>query len=86
MGSRWNPFHERKFHATTGTVKDEQVTMVHQAVHHCRCHLLVGEDRPPAGKLQVRRQDQTALLVAVGYHTKEQLAALTVERNVGPFI
>ncbi|RED76014.1 hypothetical protein DFP98_11374 [Cohnella phaseoli] len=41
--------------------------MMCQTVNHGCGHLVIGEDSPPLGKLQIRRNDQTAALVAVRF-------------------
>lgn len=71
-------FHERMLHPVALAFEYEQVPVVRQTVNHRRGHLVIGEDGPPFGELQIGRNNQTAALVAVGNDTEEQLRAVLV--------
>ena len=53
--------------------------------HGCR-HLVIREDAPPLGKLQVGCQKQALAFIAVGDDTEQELGAVAVNRDVAPFI
>ena len=57
---------------------------MNKPVDHCRGHLVICKDAAPLGKLQVCRQQETLTLVAVGYHTEQELRTVTIDRDIAP--
>jgi len=64
-----------------GAGEHEDVAMVNQAVNHSSGEFIVAEHRVPLGEFQIGCDDEALLLVAVGYHLKQQLAGFLVQRD-----
>ena len=59
----------------------DKPAVVHDAVDDGDGHLVVSEDRPPAGEFEVGRDDDALLLVGVGEHLEDEARAVGVERQ-----
>jgi len=60
--------------------------VVGQPIDHRRGHLVVGENRAPFRKLEVRGDDETPPFVAVGDDPEQEMRALLIDRHVAPFV
>jgi len=56
--------------------------VVGQPIDHRRGHLVVGENRTPFRKLEVRGDDETPPFIAVGYDPEQEMRALLIDRHV----
>ena len=57
-----------------------------EAVNHGGRHLVIREEAPPLRELEVRRQDETAGLVAVGDDAEQSRRAVPVHRDIPPLV
>ena len=60
--------------------------MVHNPVDDRRGHVVVAEHGSPPGELNIRRDDQTAVLVTVRYHLEQQSCPLGIDREVAQLV
>ena len=73
-------------HPVAVSFKEDQVSVVYQAVNHCRCHLVIRKDAAPFGELQIGGQQQALALITVRDYPEQQLGTVTVNRYIPPFV
>ena len=73
-------------HTVTVPFKKDQVPVMDKPVDHGCRHLVIREDAPPLGKLQISSKKETFALITVGDDPEQQLGTFTVDGDISPFI
>ena len=70
----------------TWSLKDDQMAMMNQSIDDGTGDFFVAENTVPFAEIEIGRDSDTLVLVSLRDHLEKQLRALSVQRNVSPFV